>query len=164
MPLWHATAIGFMVNNLLPARAGEVARAYVAKRATGVRFTTAVASVGVERMFDGLILVALMAAALAASSFPQRAQIGGTPLATLATGAAVLFGVALLAALVLVHRPERSIGFLARTLGRILPARAARRLMSWLEGIAAGLAVLKDPGRFAAVVAWTLVLWLVNAC
>ena len=25
MPLWHATAIGFMANNLLPARAGESA-------------------------------------------------------------------------------------------------------------------------------------------
>src|SRR5207249_252244 len=36
-PLWHATTIGFMANNLLPARAGEVARAYVASGQLPVR-------------------------------------------------------------------------------------------------------------------------------
>ena len=41
VPLWHATTIGFMANNLLPARAGEVARAYVASQQLPVRFTTA---------------------------------------------------------------------------------------------------------------------------
>ncbi len=69
IPLWHATAIGFMANNLLPARAGEVARAYVARRQLPVRFTTALGSVGVERVFDGLVMLALMAVAIAA---PRR--------------------------------------------------------------------------------------------
>ena len=49
VPLWHATAIGFMANNLLPARAGEVARAYAARRLTGVPFMTAAATLVVER-------------------------------------------------------------------------------------------------------------------
>ena len=53
-PLWHATAVGFMANNLLPARAGEFARAYLANRQLPVRFTTALASIAVERVFDGL--------------------------------------------------------------------------------------------------------------
>src|SRR5256885_1183359 len=61
LPLWHATAIGFMANNLLPARAGEVARAYVATRQLPVRFTTSLASIGVERVFARLIMLALMA-------------------------------------------------------------------------------------------------------
>src|SRR6266576_5859749 len=69
-PLWHATAVGFMANNVLPARAGEVARAYLARRQLPVRFTTALASIGVERVFDGLGMVALLAIAIAASSFP----------------------------------------------------------------------------------------------
>src|SRR5882672_3581715 len=54
LPLWHATTIGFMANNLLPARAGEVARAYVASRQLPVRFSTALASIAVERVFDAL--------------------------------------------------------------------------------------------------------------
>src|SRR5207248_703385 len=65
--LWHATAIGFMANNLLPVRAGDFARAYVASRPPPVRFSTALASVGVERVFDGLMLVSLMSVAIASS-------------------------------------------------------------------------------------------------
>src|SRR2546429_2618329 len=76
-PLWHATAIGFMANNLLPVRAGEVARAYAARQAVSVRFTTALASIGVERVFDALVMVGLMTVALVAPSFPRQATIGG---------------------------------------------------------------------------------------
>src|SRR5213083_2814371 len=92
LPLWHATAIGFMANNLLPVRAGEFARAFAAQQALPVRFTTALASVGVERVFDGLMLVGLLTVALAAPSFPHHATIGGMPLSGVATGAAALFG------------------------------------------------------------------------
>ncbi|HEV8305985.1 MAG TPA: lysylphosphatidylglycerol synthase transmembrane domain-containing protein [Gemmatimonadales bacterium] len=162
-PLWHATAIGFMANNLLPARAGEVARAYVANRRLPVRFTTALASVGVERVFDALVMLALMAVAIAAPSFPAHTLVGGRSLARLATGAAGLFGAVLVLALVVVHRPAPWLALLARVLHRALPARIADRLSHWAEGIVAGLAVLKSPARFAGVVAWSVVLWAVNA-
>jgi len=162
-PLWHATAIGFMANSLLPARAGEVARAYVARRQLPVRFTTALGSVGVERVFDGLVLLALMAVAIAAPSFPANTLVGGRSLARLATGAAALFGGVLLVALIVVHRPAPWLTLLRRVTHRILPLGAASRLTHWAEGIVAGLAVLKSPGRFAGVVAWSLVLWGVNA-
>ena len=84
LPLWHATAIGFMANNLLPVRAGEFARAYAARRRLPVRFTTALASIGVERALDGITLVGLLTLSLVAPSFPRRATIGGTSLAGLA--------------------------------------------------------------------------------
>jgi len=84
-PLWHATAIGFMANNLLPVRAGELARAYAARQALPVRFTTALASIAVERVFDGLLLVGLFTVALVVPSFPRDAMIGGVRLAGLAT-------------------------------------------------------------------------------
>ncbi|MGH7530204.1 MAG: lysylphosphatidylglycerol synthase transmembrane domain-containing protein [Gemmatimonadales bacterium] len=151
---WHATAIGFMANNLLPARAGEVARAYVIHRQEPVRFTTALGSVGVERVFDGLVVLALMALAIAAPSFPAATRVGGRSLATLATGAAVLFGGLLLVALVVVHRPAPWVALLGRL---------SRRLARWAEGIIAGLTVLKHPARFGAVVGWTFLQWLVNA-
>jgi len=162
-PLWHATAIGFMANNLLPARAGEIARPYVANRQLPVRFMTALGSVGVERVFDGLMMLALMAVAIAAPSFPSHTTMNGRSLSALATGAAVLFGVALLLALVVVHRPAPWLALLHRVTHRLLPPRAADRLAHGADGIVAGLAVLKSPARFAGVVAWSLVLWLVNA-
>src|SRR5216117_2002743 len=128
LPLWHATAIGFMANNLLPVRAGEFARAYAAKQALPVRFTTALASVGVERVFDGLMLVGLLAVALAAPSFPHAATIGGTSLAAIARGGAALFGAVLVIALLVVHRPAPWLALLRRVAHALLPGRLADRV------------------------------------
>jgi hypothetical protein len=161
--LWHAVAIGFMANNLLPVRAGEFARAYVAQQQLPVRFTTALASVGVERVCDGLMLVALLAVALVAPSFPHDTTLGGRSIAGLAQGFAALFGVVLVLALLVVHRPAPWLALLQRVAHAVLPARFAERLVQAAEGLVAGLAVLKSPGRLLRVVGWSLVLWLVNA-
>src|SRR3989475_860027 len=163
LPLWHAVAIGFMANNLLPARAGEFARAYVASRQLPVRFTTALGSIGVERVFDALVMLGLMAVAIAAPSFPSNALVGGRSLAAVATSAALLFGALLLLALVIVHRPAPWLALFARLARRLLPPRIAERVIAGAEGVLAGLAVLKSPGRFTGVVLWSLVLWIKNA-
>jgi glycosyltransferase 2 family protein len=155
LPLWHATAVGFMANNLLPARAGEFARAYVAKRLAAVRFTTAFGSVAVERVFDGLTLLGLMVWPLT--------SLGDTNLASVATAAAVVFGAALVIALAVAHRPAPWLAWLGRALRATLPPRPAERVTQWIAGLVAGLTVLKSPARFAGVVLWSLVTWLVNA-
>ncbi len=157
-PLWHATTIGFMANNLLPARAGEVARAYVASRQLPVRFTTALASIAVERVFDGLVMLGLMAVAIAAPSFPAHALVRGRSLSTIATSAAILFGALLVLALIVVHRPAPWLALLTRIARKLLPARAADRVIHVAEGMIAGLTVLKSPARFAGVVFWSLPL------
>src|SRR6476659_365296 len=51
-PLWRSTAIGMMVNNLIPARAGEIARAYALTKETKVSFASSLASLAVDRLFD----------------------------------------------------------------------------------------------------------------
>jgi glycosyltransferase 2 family protein len=162
-PLWHATAIGFMANNLLPVRAGEFARAYAARQALPVRFSTALASVGVERVLDGLVLVGLLTLTLAAPSFPRDAVIGRTSVAGLALGAAALFAGVLVIALLVVHRPAVSLALLDRITRAVLPARFAHRVAHAAAGLIAGLDVLRSPGRFLGVLLWSLVLWLVNA-
>lgn len=161
-PLWHATAVGFMANNLLPARAGELARAYLATRQLPVSFATALASIAVERVFDGLVMVALLTAAIAAPSFPRHATVGGAALSQVAAWGAALFLLMLGVAMLVAFRPAPWLGFARRVLHAALPARYAARLSVAAEGLVAGLAVLKHPRRFAAVVAWSLVLWVVN--
>lgn len=161
--LWRATAVGFMANNLLPARAGEVARAYVAGRQLSVRFSTALASVAVERVFDGLVLMGLMALAIAAPSFPREATLDGRRVAGLASGVALVFGAVLLVALLVVHRPAPWLALFGRGARGLLPARAAARVTHAVEGLVAGLTVLRSPARFAGVVGWSLVVWLVSA-
>src|SRR3954470_24549163 len=69
--LWRATTIGMMVNNVVPARAGEFARAYaLAHEERRVSFSAAFASLVVDRVFDALIILALMFGAMLDPRFP----------------------------------------------------------------------------------------------
>ncbi len=163
IPLWHATAIGFMANNLLPARAGEVARAYAARRLTGVRFSAAVGSVAIERLFDGLVLVALLLGGMAWGGFARDTTVGGVSLTRVAAVATLVFVPALAAAFWIAHRPGRALGAAGWMFQRLLPARWAARLLGMLGGMLAGLDALKSPRRLALVMLWSLVLWLVSA-
>src|SRR2546427_154346 len=136
LPLWHAGAIGFLANNLLPARAGEFARAYVASRQLPVRFTTALGSIGVERVFDALVMLGLMALAIASPSFPADSTLLDTPLSRLAGRAALLFGAMFVVALVVVLRPAPWLALFERVTRAVLPARLAARVAGIAEGLA----------------------------
>ena len=59
--LFPILVMGFATNNLLPGRLGEFWRAYLLGRKQNVSKTFALASVVVERVFDGLTLLALLA-------------------------------------------------------------------------------------------------------
>jgi uncharacterized protein (TIRG00374 family) len=159
-PLWHAIALGFMANNLLPLRAGELVRTYTASRLAGARFTTVLSSVAVERIFDALTIVALLTLALLSPDLPSSVTVGNTSVTHLARGAGVLAGVGLLTAIAIVAAPltaERVVRRLVRS------PHLANRIVSLIEGVRQGLLVLRTPGRLAGVIFWSLVLWLVNA-
>jgi uncharacterized protein (TIRG00374 family) len=57
-----ALVIGLFVNNVLPARLGEVARGYVLTKRRGISLTYALSTVLVDRYFDlmGLLLLAVI--------------------------------------------------------------------------------------------------------
>ncbi len=162
VPLWHAIAMGFMANNVLPFRAGELVRCFAAARLTGARLTAAISSVAVERVFDGLTVVALLTGALLAAHLPPTITVGGTSvsIAHAATTAGLLSAAALLVALVIVIWPVAA----ERITRSVLPAgRLASAVVQAIEGFRHGLASLRSPGRLAGVVLWSVVIWLVNA-
>jgi hypothetical protein len=163
VPLWHATAIGFMANNLLPARAGEVARAYAARKLTAVPFTQALASLVVERVLDGIGIVALLTVAIWAGGFDATTTVAGIRLVSIVRSAAIVFVAALAAAAIFVHWPGPALRLADAGLRRLLPARWGDKIFAALEGVVSGLDVLRSPARLLRVGFWTLVVWLVNA-
>jgi uncharacterized protein (TIRG00374 family) len=159
-PRWHAVAMGFMANNLLPLRAGELVRAYAISRLGHVRFTGAITSLVVERVFDALTLVLLLAVGLFLSDLPATTVIAGIPLARIAAfaGAGALLAVAIGAAII--ARPE----LLERMIRGILPIGTLQaRLVSVGHGVTEGLSGLRSPARLAGVIFWSIALWLVSA-
>ncbi|HET8622117.1 MAG TPA: lysylphosphatidylglycerol synthase transmembrane domain-containing protein [Gemmatimonadales bacterium] len=158
--LWHATAMGFMANNMLPLRAGEIIRPFAVARLAGIRFTTALASIAVERIFDALTVVLLLTIALASPGLGADVVIGGVPVTRIAAIAAGASAVALVAGALVVARPLAA----EAVVRRVVPSpRLADRLVALIEGIRQGLAALDSPRRLAPVVVWSLVHWIVNA-
>ena len=158
--VWHATAIGFMANNLLPFRLGEVIRAYAVGRLGGPRFPAAIASIAVERVFDALTVVGLFAFVLTGMGLPADITIGGKPAAELVQIIGIAGLAALMAAAGAAFYPDAA----ERLLRRALPwPKLADRLAAPLRGFAHGLQVLHDPKRIALIALGSVALWTVNA-
>jgi len=161
--LWHATAIGMMVNNVVPARAGELARAFSLTRARpDVPFGTAIGSLVVDRLFDGTIVLLLLLAATLDPRFPVDATVLGWSAGRIAGAAATVLGVVLLGLAALVLAPDALGRAAERGVGLISPA-AGRRVRTLVDSVAAGVAVLRSPALVREVAWWTLLHWLTNA-
>jgi hypothetical protein len=162
-PLWRSTAIGMMVNNVAPARAGEVARAYaLVREEPRVGFAAAVASLAVDRVFDAIVLLLLLFVAPLDPSFPRDVQLWGRSLPALAEGLVALTLGLLLVLYLMVAFPERLVRLFGAVLRRVAPRLEARGSVA-LAAFVEGLGVLRHPGRFAAVFGWTLAHWLLCA-
>jgi len=125
--LWRSIAVGMMVNNIYPARLGEVARAYALTRETKrVSLTGAVASLAVDRVFDAIVLMLLLVSAMLAPDFPKDMVVGGQPVQR----GAFVFGLGAVGLLVLLYVivaiPERLVAFYAAVVGRVAPRLVKR--------------------------------------
>ncbi|MGQ0704012.1 MAG: lysylphosphatidylglycerol synthase transmembrane domain-containing protein [Gemmatimonadales bacterium] len=156
--LWHATAIGFMANNTLPLRLGEVARSYAVSRLGQVSMASALSSIAVERALDLLTLVGLLAVALASSGLPAETVVLGSSLRQLAFRAAALCGLIFVGALLVLLFTQTT----ERVIRRLVPsARIAERLVNLVEALRIGLQALRHPARMVAAAVWSALLWLV---
>lgn len=158
--LWHATAMGFMANNTLPFRLGELLRSYAAGRLGGVPMTAAFSSIAVERAFDGLTLLAMLGVALVGAGLPADTRIGGNRLDALAEKSAIICAVIFAGALFVVLFPVMT----ERLLRALVPfERLADRLVRLVEGLRLGFGALRSPARLTAAVGWSIVHWLLGA-
>lgn len=93
--------VNYTVNNIVPARMGDVVRVFLLARETGVRKSASLATVVLERLFDVLAILAIIIASTVVLSWPS-------PLLTALRVAAVLAIVATgLLILVATHRSQR---------------------------------------------------------
>lgn len=161
--LWRPTAIGMMINNVVPARAGEIARAYALSRfAPKVPFPAAFASLAVDRLFDAVVLLMLMFGAMLDPAFPAGAQVFGVSMTSIAIKGIAFVVLVLGAMYAMVLSPSRVLALYEVVARRIAPKLEDKGRVA-LVALTHGLSVLRTPGRFAAVFGWTLVHWLLNA-
>ena len=160
--LFPVVVVGYMANNLLPVRLGEVARSYYLRQREDFSASSALATIAVERVYDGitLLMLALIAVPflltyglLNEASNSQRwswALLGGLAAAIFVTAISVLT--------LLAVKP----GF-ARTiysLSRIFPSNVRPKVRELMGLFMEGLSVLREPRRHFGLFMWSLPIWL----
>ncbi|MGH7468709.1 MAG: lysylphosphatidylglycerol synthase transmembrane domain-containing protein [Longimicrobiales bacterium] len=157
-----ATTIGFMGNNLLPARIGEFARAYALARQQNASMVAAFASLIAERLFDAVALVSFLFLAIALPGFPQVKELAGYDFSGMATTLGLIVGALILVCLLLVLWPTRTVRFVEQRIAPVLPRAVRRPLVDALAAFLAGLGSLRSPTLMATLAFQTAVIWLVN--
>jgi glycosyltransferase 2 family protein len=162
-PLWRGTAIGMMVNNVFPMRAGEIARAYALTREVPrVALTTSIGSLAVDRLFDAIVLLTMMFAAMLDPAFPAGVTLQGMTMARIAATGIGLIALLLIVLYTIILQPARVIRFVG-AFARLVFPRFEAPLVRLVEHGVGGLAVLRDLKRFLAVLWWAVIHWLVHA-
>jgi uncharacterized membrane protein YbhN (UPF0104 family) len=151
----EAMLVGQLFNNLLPARAGEVARVVFIHRRAAASRGEAMGTVLVERAFDVLALLGLLFVAL--PWFPSLSWIRAA--AWLAIGLAL--GVAVASAL-LVRYEDRPLEIAMRPL-QYLPFVSLELVGRATANVGRGLAGIRRWRNAAEAGAWTIISWLAIA-
>ena len=154
-----ATSIGFMANNLLPARVGEFARAWSLARLEKMRTSACLASLAVERLFDGVTVVGLLVVSLSLPGVRADSARAGELVEGAVTGFVVVLAFVVLAVTLALARPDL-VRAAARPLATRLPGAAGDRALSILDGLIEGLGALRSPRLVVSAAAWSLVVWL----
>ncbi|HEV2122913.1 MAG TPA: lysylphosphatidylglycerol synthase transmembrane domain-containing protein [Chloroflexota bacterium] len=153
--LFPVVVMGYMANNVLPARLGEFARCYVLRRREGIPQTAALGTVLLERIMDGLTMLAFMGVALPPLPFSAS-------LYQLMLGAGALFGTATAGLIVLVTRPVLTARLLA-LIARPLPGMWGTRIQGLGATFLSGFATLGGGAAALRVFGLSCIAWLLEA-
>ena len=158
--MFPITTIGYMGNNIYPARAGEVLRAVILKRREGVSVSASLATIIVERIFDGVVMLAFvflnlteLARLTGSSGFVGNIQ----QVAVIGTG---IFISALIVFLVAAMFPQVTMKAALWLLTRLTPERFHARLISITGRFLDGLASLRSPFNVLMVFLTSVIIWL----
>lgn len=155
-PLFRATAVGYMANNLFPFRIGELARSWFLARETGISGAAIFGSVIVERVADAVVVLGLAALVLGS----QGAHASGIDSRQALVALSVVASVPLLGVLALRRAPDFFIGLVRFCLGWA-PEGFVDRISELLSSIATGLRGIRGGRDLFWVVFHTMSFWLV---
>jgi uncharacterized protein (TIRG00374 family) len=160
--MFPIVAIGYMGNNIYPYRAGEVLRALVLKRREGVPVSASLATIIVERVFDGVVALAFVFLNL-----PELARLSSNSgfvgnIQSLALwGAGIFLGV-LAIFLIAAMFPERTERLVTWFVNHLVPSRYRESVLGMSNRFLGGLESLRSPLDALMVFMTSVVIWLLE--
>ncbi|MFC1829341.1 lysylphosphatidylglycerol synthase transmembrane domain-containing protein [Thermodesulfobacteriota bacterium] len=180
---FHPLMIGFMMNCIVPGRIGELARPAILKKNMNVPFSTGLATVIVERVFDVIILILLFAGLSAVVEIDpdlditfNQYHLNRETLIAIGNGMIKLF-LLLIAGILMLSIPRTRkmiqqiiqnapslLFFVGKAAKEKLEKRVCNPLLRFIENFAHGLSLLKYPARILACFGLSVVIWCLMAC
>jgi uncharacterized protein (TIRG00374 family) len=153
--LFSGVAIGYMANNLLPARLGEFIRAYIMGKKEGISKSSTLATIVLERIFDGLALLFFLGIISLLFSLPLWIKQAGI--------AAAAFFILLTAFLIiLLVKKDKGIRLVKYLVG-IFSSKMAEEAARLLNLFLSGLAVVNHKKNILWAFLFSIIVWLSEA-
>lgn len=153
--LFPTVVIGYMGNNVYPARAGEVLRCYMLRRKEGIAISASLTTTILERIFDGLALLVFILLTLPFAPLPPVYR-------TFVIVFSAVFCVAIVGFFIVASRPERIRFLYTWVVDRLLPEAVRPRVHSLFDRVVEALQFLRSPRDMAFVFASSIVGWLIE--
>ena len=153
--LFPVVCIGYFGNNVYPFRAGEVIRSYILKRKESVPFASSLATVLIERVFDGLVMLLFVFLALPFAPIPpdyRNAVVVLTVLLFIATAIFIWMAVS----------PQRVARFYTWVADRLLPGAIRRRTDDLYDRFMEGIGSLSSGTDVLMIFMTSVVIWLME--
>jgi uncharacterized protein (TIRG00374 family) len=151
--LFPVVVIGYMGNNVYPARAGELIRAYVLRKKEAVSISASLATIIVERIFDGVIMLLFVFVSLPLTPMPEELRQVVVLFSLLFFGALAVF-------FVIAARPARSQVVYNWFIARLVPLRFQDLARGLLDRFMDGLHCLRSGKDVLMIFVTSLVIWL----
>ncbi len=146
-------AMGRGANNIYPLRVGEVVRWALFHRLNRVPGTLALASILIERVFDGLTMLLFLVVVIFTGGIPTEWQ-------ELAWGALALFGLALAGIYALVLWPRQIQRVSSWLIGAVIPVRFQVQAEQITNRLILSFAAIKSAGSITGVLCLSIVVWV----
>lgn len=173
MELFPYLVMGFMFNNVLPARAGEFIRAYMTGTKKGVSRSSTFATVVIERVFDGLVMIGFFIVGYTAFHFIAKqaeippVNIFGMPLGIkdAVLGFAVIGSLVFLGIFIfmffLMYKKEATVNLIHRLMS-VFPAGIRDKAGKFIDTFINGLGVLANLKDMLTVFGLSAAAWTVE--
>jgi glycosyltransferase 2 family protein len=150
-PLFIITAIGFMTISILPARLGEFTRPFLVKQKSGIRISSTMATIVVERVFDLLTLMVVLGMVILTIPLPPEIFKAGLIILIIVLAIFVLL-------LLLVGKKELSLKILNVIFDK-LPGKVGGFIKNQLHAFIEGLEILPDVKKTLYVAFLSAIIW-----
>lgn len=154
--LFPIVVIGYMGNNVYPLRGGEVLRSFVLRQQEDVSMSSSLATIVVERVFDGLVMLLFVFVALPFAPLPSSG------IRAVVIAGSVLFLTALAVFLVMAAMPERFIRVAEYVTNRFLPHRFREPVIGFANRFIIGLSALRSGRGLVMVFLTSVLIWLLE--